>query len=60
MSDRVITHKVEGHPGAMVWSAADEPEIFYLTNSRGNKRSTHLLEAKTLAEAVKAAKDWLA
>lgn len=61
MSDkRVNTHKVEGHPGAMVWELKDEPGIFYLTNSRGKNKATHQLEAATLPIAIKEAKDCLA
>jgi hypothetical protein len=58
-SDKVNTHKVEGHPGAMVWELKEEPGIFYLTNSRGSNRHTHQLEASKLVHALKEAKDCL-
>jgi len=51
--------KVEGHPGAMVWADKENPGVFYLTNSRGNHRSTRQLEAQTLDAALKEAKDAL-
>lgn len=59
-SDKANVHKVEGHPGAVVWESKDEPGIFYLTNSRGKNRSTHQLEAVKLEHAIKEAKDYLA
>jgi hypothetical protein len=59
-SDRTNVHKVEGHPGAVVWELKDEPGIFYLTNSRGKNRHTHQLEATKLEHAIKEAKDALA
>lgn len=59
-TEKVTTHKIEGHPGAMVWSLKDEPGIFYLTNSRGKNQHTHQLEAAKLEHALKEAKDCLA
>lgn len=59
-NEKANVHKVEGHPGAMVWESKDEPGIYYLTNSRGANRHTHQLEARTLPVALKEAKDCLA
>lgn len=58
-SEKANTHKVEGHPGAVVWSAKDEPGIYYLTNSRGKNRHTHQLEATKLEIALREARDCL-
>jgi hypothetical protein len=58
-TDRIEMRKVEGHPGAMVWADKENPGVFYLTNSRGNHRSTRQLEAQTLDSALKEAKDAL-
>lgn len=59
-SEKANTHSVEGHAGAVVWEAKDEPGIFYLTNSRGKNQHTHQLEAKTLDVAMIEARDCLA
>lgn len=58
-TDRIEMKKVEGFPGAMVWEDKENRGVFYLTNSRGGKRSTRQLEAVTLVEALKEAKESL-
>lgn len=53
------THKVEGHPGAMLWELKDEPGIFNLTVTRGKYRTSFKLEGKTLPIAMREAIDFL-
>lgn len=55
----VVTHKVEGHPGAMIWGLKDEPNVFNLTVTRGKYRASFKLEGKTLEHAMREAKDFL-
>lgn len=59
MSEKVRTHKFKQYPGAMVWQVAAEPDIYYLTQTRGKNRSTFKLDAETMEQAIAAAEDFL-
>lgn len=59
-TDRIDMKKVEGFPGAMVWEDRENPDVFYLSVTRGLHRSTRQLEAATLDAALIEAKEALA